>query len=218
MTHTTRERLILAAERLFAERGIGGVSLREIGTAAGQRNNSAAQYHFDTKQGLVDAVYEFRMHPVNERRLALVQQVERDHRTGDLRALVEALVHPFAESLSPGSHYARFQAQVWADGAHAQLLTFELKGMEGIRRLMTWLDSCLVALPQPLRNLRMMLMCRFMILALADYERELETSAAQAPPLAAVVANVVDMMVAMVSAPVSPATSLELQGFSGLAS
>src|SRR5262245_66312685 len=108
MTHATRERLILAAERLFAERGIGGVSLREIGSAAGQRNNSAAQYHFDTKQGLVDAIYEYRMQSINERRLALIQQIERENRTGDLRALVAALVHPLAESLHPGSYYARF--------------------------------------------------------------------------------------------------------------
>lgn len=218
MTHATRERLILAAERLFAERGIGGVSLREIGTAAGQRNNSAAQYHFDTKEGLVDAVYEFRMHPINDRRLALVQQIERDNRTGDLRALIEALVHPFAESLRPGSYYARFQAQVWADGGHAQLLTFELKGMEGIRRLMAWIEGAFLEMPALLRTQRLMLMCRFMILALADYERELESADAQALPLAGVVANVVDMMVAMVSAPISPAAARELQGPSGTTS
>jgi AcrR family transcriptional regulator len=36
---TTRERLLVTAERLFAERGVAGVSLREIGAAAGQRNN-----------------------------------------------------------------------------------------------------------------------------------------------------------------------------------
>jgi AcrR family transcriptional regulator len=215
MTHATRERLILAAERLFAERGIGGVSLREIGTAAGQRNNSAAQYHFDTKEGLVGAVYEFRMRSVNERRLALVQQIERDSRTEDRRALIEALVHPFAESLSPGSYYARFQAQVWADGVHAPLLAYELKGMEGIQRVMTWLDNALGEIPQPLRNMRLMLMSRFMIVALADYERELQRSTVPAPPVAAVIANIVDMMVAMVSAPISPATARELQTGAG---
>lgn len=210
MTHTTRERLILAAERLFAERGIGGVSLREIGSAAGQRNNSAAQYHFDTKQGLVDAIYEYRMLSINERRLSMVQQIERDNRTRDLRALVEALVYPFAEALHPGSYYARFQAQVWADGAHPQLVAFELKGMEGLRRLRAWFDERLVELPPAVRTMRTMLTGRFMILALADYEREMQINEAQAPPLSTVVANIVDMMVAMISAPMSPDVARDL--------
>lgn len=214
MTHATRERLILAAERLFAERGIGGVSLREIGSAAGQRNNSAAQYHFDTKQGLVDAIYEFRLGPINERRVVLLQQIERDARMTDLRSVIEALVVPFAESLASGSYYARFQAQVWAAGGRPSLWTYEIKGMEGVRRVMTWLDGCLTAIPGGLRSLRLMLMSRFMILALADYERELETQAAPSP-LNAVVGNIIDMMVAMVSAPVSSVAVGDLAGPTG---
>jgi AcrR family transcriptional regulator len=51
--------MILAAEQPFAENGVDGVSLREIAVAAGQRNNSAAQYHFGTKQGLVEAVFDY---------------------------------------------------------------------------------------------------------------------------------------------------------------
>ena len=43
--------MMLAGEQLFAERGFRGVSLREIGLAAGQRNNSAAQYHFGSRLG-----------------------------------------------------------------------------------------------------------------------------------------------------------------------
>ena len=46
---STKEQIVLAAEGLFAERGIEGVSLRQIGTAAGNGNNSAVQYHFGTK-------------------------------------------------------------------------------------------------------------------------------------------------------------------------
>src|SRR5262249_6285400 len=92
-----REQMILAAERLFAERGIGAVSLREIGAAANQRNNGAAQYHFGTKRGLVDAIVEYRMRPINERRLALLDEADAAGRGADLRALVEVLVFPFAD-------------------------------------------------------------------------------------------------------------------------
>ena len=56
-----RGALLDAAERLFAERGIEAVSLRDVCTAAGQRNHSAAQYHFGDRRGVVAAVFERRM-------------------------------------------------------------------------------------------------------------------------------------------------------------
>jgi AcrR family transcriptional regulator len=53
-----KEQIVLAAERLFAERGLDGVSLREIGAAVGNANNSAVQYHFGSKDQLVRAIFE----------------------------------------------------------------------------------------------------------------------------------------------------------------
>jgi hypothetical protein len=50
---TTKERLLRTAERLFALRGIDAVSMRSICAEAGQRNNTALQYHFGDKQNLV---------------------------------------------------------------------------------------------------------------------------------------------------------------------
>ncbi|NDZ80673.1 helix-turn-helix transcriptional regulator [Streptomyces sp. SID10853] len=52
----TRGLPIDAAERLFAERGIDAVSLRTVGAEAGQRNTSAAQDHFGSRQALLDAI------------------------------------------------------------------------------------------------------------------------------------------------------------------
>lgn len=68
-----KEKILLAAERLFAERGFG-VSLREIAVAAGQRNHSAVQYHFGDKTGLIDALYAYRMTPLNLRRRELLDR------------------------------------------------------------------------------------------------------------------------------------------------
>src|SRR4051794_41913128 len=65
---STKEQIVLAAEALFAERGVEGVSLRQIGTAAGNGNNSAVQYHFGTKDRLVQAVFEVRLPRLPERR------------------------------------------------------------------------------------------------------------------------------------------------------
>jgi AcrR family transcriptional regulator len=52
----TRERLLQAAIRLFAEQGIDRISIKMISDAAGNRNKSAVGYHFESKQGLIEAV------------------------------------------------------------------------------------------------------------------------------------------------------------------
>src|ERR671919_2756591 len=98
-TRTTAERLIAAAETLFAARGIDGVSLREINRAAGARNASALQYHFGGRGGLLRAVLAKHHHAVEARRHAMLDAYEADGRE-DLRALAGALVRPYAAMLA----------------------------------------------------------------------------------------------------------------------
>ncbi len=66
MARNAREKLISAADSLFAADGIEGVSQRRILSEAGQRNQSAIQYHFGSRQGLIRAVLERRVTRVNE--------------------------------------------------------------------------------------------------------------------------------------------------------
>jgi AcrR family transcriptional regulator len=94
-----RDRLVAAAETLFAGAGIDAVSLREINAAAGAGNASAIQYHFGDRAGLVRAVLAKHHPKVESRRHALLDQVEADGRSGDLRALAGALVRPLAAEL-----------------------------------------------------------------------------------------------------------------------
>jgi len=54
----TRQQLLLAALRLFAENGIHAVSLRSINQAAGARNSGAVHYHFENKTGLLLALVD----------------------------------------------------------------------------------------------------------------------------------------------------------------
>lgn len=103
--------LIETAERLFAERGVHAVSLREIGATAGQRNTGAVRYHFGTKEALVNAVFEHRMTPINEHRLAMLAELDAAGRSHDVRGLTEAYLVPLAAMLGdPGrpSWYLRF--------------------------------------------------------------------------------------------------------------
>src|SRR5574340_499585 len=100
MASQTKDRIITAAERLFAQRGFAEASVRDIVAAAGQRNISAVHYYFGSKQGLAEALLRHRMHSINERRSARLGALERTRETGDLRALVEAWVYPLIESLN----------------------------------------------------------------------------------------------------------------------
>ena len=96
---TTSARLVRAAEQLFAERGIDGVSLREINRVAGAKNASALQYHFGDRNGLLRAVLAKHQGAVEDRRHAMLDAYE-SAGVDDLRALAGALVRPPAAKLA----------------------------------------------------------------------------------------------------------------------
>ena len=69
---STKEEILLAGERLIADHGVDGVSMRQIGAAIGSGNNSAVLYHFGSKEKLVEAIFEYRLPRLRERRAELV--------------------------------------------------------------------------------------------------------------------------------------------------
>jgi AcrR family transcriptional regulator len=162
-------RLVDAAERLFGERGIDAVSLRQVAAAAGQRNNAAAHYHFGTKAALIDAVFDRRMAEVNERRLALLGDLVAAGRDADVRSLVEAFVLPFFGVVGPTTTYARFCAQVLSSAAITDLGTFDRPVMASLREVFDRLDGALA--PDPLRAERLHLLGVLVVHALAARER-----------------------------------------------
>lgn len=72
---STPQRILLAAERLFSERSIGDVSLREITAAAGV-NSAAAHYHFGSKDAVLDELFALRARPIAEQREQLLSKVK----------------------------------------------------------------------------------------------------------------------------------------------
>jgi AcrR family transcriptional regulator len=95
----TRDRLIAAAEELFATNGIEAVSLREIVRASGARNSTALQYHFGDRAGLVRAVLDKHHLDVDIRRQAMLDAYEAGGEP-DLWSLAHALVQPLAAKLA----------------------------------------------------------------------------------------------------------------------
>jgi AcrR family transcriptional regulator len=110
----TRERILQAAEGLFAEHGFDAVSMRDI-TALANVNLAAVNYHFGSKQALLGEVFAIRANALVSERLKLLEALPRD-RNGRprLEAAIEAFLRPSLEmSRQPGgAHHMRLRARL----------------------------------------------------------------------------------------------------------
>ncbi|TDC71876.1 TetR/AcrR family transcriptional regulator [Streptomyces hainanensis] len=121
----TREALLTAAERLFAEDGVHAVANRQISLAAGQGNNTAVSYHFGSKIDLVRAIVRRHAEQVDLGRTRMMAALGE---SADLRDWVACAVRPVTEhlaALGTPSWYARFMAQVATDPALRAVSTEE---------------------------------------------------------------------------------------------
>ena len=95
----TRSRILDVAEELFGEQGLDRVSIRDI-TRTARVNLASINYHFGSKEELIAAVFERRVVPVNEARLAALDTVEKSagKRVPKLEAILEAFIGPAVQS------------------------------------------------------------------------------------------------------------------------
>ncbi|WP_051343307.1 TetR/AcrR family transcriptional regulator [Pseudonocardia spinosispora] len=113
--HTSpRDALRRSAEQLFAAHGVDGVSLRQITREAGQRNTTALQYHFGSRDGLLHAVLDHHLTHVRMRQAALLERWEIEA-NGALADLVDGLVLPLCAELDcadGGPEFLQIAAEV----------------------------------------------------------------------------------------------------------
>ncbi|MFB6901748.1 TetR/AcrR family transcriptional regulator [Streptomyces hydrogenans] len=105
----TRDKLIRAAEELFAAQGVDGAQLRDITRLAGQANPSAVQYHFGSRAGLLDAVMAGRLDRTERVLVTLAHPAD-----AGVRELLTALVTAEAGELGTdrGRRCLRISAQL----------------------------------------------------------------------------------------------------------
>ena len=189
----TREKLLVTAERLFAQRGIDAVSLREILEEAGQRNKSAPQYYFGGKDGLVTALANFRTENLNRRRTLRLDAMEAAGRQGDLRALAETLVLPMVELLDePGNNFLGFLARYHLDRSWLGLAdSVDPALTESYRRVGRLLRSASGLSRSPF-NIRFSLTLDMCFTSLAGRQALEQAGAANLPARAAFVDNLVE--------------------------
>lgn len=112
---STKERILSAAETLFAQRGFDGASLRELTSIAGV-NLAAVNYHFGSKDKLIEQVFKRRLDALNQQRLAALSAVQQrdDHGLSDV---LGAFIRPALELShdAGGGLFMRVLARAFAE-------------------------------------------------------------------------------------------------------
>jgi AcrR family transcriptional regulator len=198
---STKEQIATTAERLFAERGIDGVSLRQIGVASGSGNHSVVQYHFGSKERLVGAIFEYRLPRLDLRRRTLVAQLA----PSDLRSWVHCYVLPILEQgEQPDSHYLSFVAMLQQSSQRHLFQTIPPELLASTTEFRDHLDVLLAHIPAPLRAHRVEQAVLFAVHASAIRERT-RAGGHVVAPFALHVADLLDGLVGFLQADVSDA-------------
>ncbi|MFC4501585.1 MULTISPECIES: TetR/AcrR family transcriptional regulator [Streptomyces] len=195
----TRELLMTTAERLFAVRGVEGVTLREIQVEAGQSNSSVITYHFGSKAGLVRDLIAFRYRTIDERRAVLLEEARADGVSDDPLAAVWLVVRPLVESIEAGEMFVPFLARLAPASANAEYWPRQIE--EATDVLQELVPGLLGDLPDRVRRGREVQLYNSVLNLLGDHARSRHRISD------AMLNNYIDGWVGMLTAPVSPVTS-----------
>jgi AcrR family transcriptional regulator len=201
----TALQLLRTAERLFAEHGFAGVSLRQISSEAGSANNSAVSYHFGSKEGLVEAIFAHRLPQLLQRRQLLAARLH----PGDLRTRIEAQLVPLFElAEAHDGHYLSFLEQLERSPASRALLTAH-EATQSQADFVTEVSAMLPDIEEPVRTLRISQMQMLSLHAAAERERDV-TAGEPVISFGLFVSTLIDACTGYLTAPVSEDTQRHL--------
>ena len=198
-TLATRGSILTAAERLFAERGVEGVSNRQISEAAGQGNNTAVGYHFGTRADLIRALVRERQAPVDVIRGRMLA-THAD--STDLRDWVACMVRPFTDHLAvlgAPSWYARCVAQFVSHPLLRDVVIEDALSSPELQATAAGIERLLPELPPAVRAARFDMVRVLLLHTCAERERD----SADRPTWDATAAALTDAIVGLLTAPVT---------------
>lgn len=154
-TERTRLKIIKKAEKLFASKGIDGVTMAEVNRASGQKNSSAAAYHFGTKEGLLDAILDRHSTRMEQRRQVLLANTD----DTDLDQVIDVLVRPLVEKLDDrdgGLEFLRINSQLMTSAQYRKLRERRIRKLPQVQKAQAMLASLLPDMGKQEREARMM--------------------------------------------------------------
>ncbi len=173
----TRNALILAAERLFAEEGIGAVSMRSINNAADQKNVSAVHYHFGSREAIMEAIFDYRMVEACARREVLLRGLEESGNDRDLHSLIRVAIWPLAEQVmadAQPNYFVRFLAQSHRNPKFDSWLLVRHRNRQSLIKVYLKIMRLIDDIPRPIVHTRAVMGVRHAIYILADLDRVIE--------------------------------------------
>jgi AcrR family transcriptional regulator len=204
---STKEEIVLAAERLIATHGLDGVSLRQIGAASGNGNNSAVIYHFGTKEKLLEAIFAYRLPRLRARRAFLIEE----RRPSDLRGWLECQIRAVLEQSDlEDSYYMSFVASLQLHDGAEGFKHLPAEFTDSALDFEAHLRSHLTHLCEPLQSLRLAQAMSLIVQAAAARERARSRSGLLLP-FALEVGSLLDATVGFLKAPMSSVTRTALE-------
>ena len=177
-------------------------TILRVSESAKQKNASAIQYHFGSRDRLVEAVFEHRMDVINPVRLEMLDALEPGDEASTVRQLVRIWTWPLAEQLRPrpeGNHYLQFLARAAKERELAvQLAPTEL--MSGWISVAEQLETLLCFLPGQIVEARLLAAGAQCLDGLAHLELD---NAGNRSDFELLVENLIDMITAGLLAPIS---------------
>lgn len=223
MSHTDREGcsatqdvIIDTAEKLFAENGIKGVSLRAIGQASGQGNSVAVQYHFKNREGLVSAILRRRINQIETRRARLLDALMTQQAQPHVEQLLKIIQQPLIDMMDDkGVHtFARFLLSCYATTDYWNINTgFGVRAWTGgtldaesspTKTVLDLIAAAFPDMPKPILAWRISEYIRSLVLTIVGWENAYNSGQTQIA-LDVFMADQLVMACAALKAPLSPA-------------
>lgn len=199
------EALKRAAIKLFAERGVDGVTVREIAAAAGQRNHGAVGYHFGSKADLIRTLIVDGARLINERRNERLDALLASGAPAGLEDILGIMVYPSIDIAAEGEEecYNRFVV-LYSMTHRAEFLdTLGGRWNSGFKRCLDHLRGYMTHLPRAKQTERIVFLESYLGSVLAAREARLADTSRAHPTWSrpATMEHLVATMAAIVRAP-----------------
>lgn len=168
--------------RLFAERGVDGVTVREIAEAAGQKNHAAVGYHFGSKEALIRELVLDGAMLIDARRNAMLDELERCQRI-TVRGVCEVLIRTSIELDGSGLEDSYNRFVVMLSMTHRDVLMAALGGRwnAGYQRCLDHLRRLMPTLPPARQSERLVFVGAYLGSVLAGREAALADASRDHP-------------------------------------